>query len=174
MLGRIEPIGAGDRHGRRPSPGDLGAHLVQHRAQVDDVGLARGVVNGRDALSDDRGHQDVLRGTHRRELELNLCASQMLRFRDDAAVLDVAFRTQLAKPCLMHVQRTGPDRVAAGQGDPGTLTPAHERTEHTHRCPELADRGEIRVVLGFVGRGDPHDITVELDSGAQTAQNLRH
>ncbi len=170
----MQAVDAGDRHRRRPGPRDLRAHLVEHRAQVDDVGLARGVVNGRHALGDDRGHQDVLGGTHRGELQLNLCAPQVIRFGDDAAVLDVAPRAQLTQSGLMHVQGPRSDRVATRQGDLGALAAPDQRTEDTHRRTELPDRREIGVVLGFVGRGDPHDVAVELDGRAEAAQHLRH
>jgi hypothetical protein len=79
--------------------------LIEHRAQVDDVGLARGVVNGGHALGDDRSHQNVLSGADRGELQLDFCAPQVVRFGDDTAVLDVAPCAQLTKSGLMHVQR---------------------------------------------------------------------
>jgi hypothetical protein len=131
-------------------------------------------VNRGDALSDHRRHQDVLGRTHRRKLQLNLRAAQVLCFGDDTAVLDVASRTQLPQARLMHIQRARPDGITTGQRDLGPLAPSDQRSEYTNRRPELTDRGEIRVVLGFVGRGDAHDISVELDRGAQTAQDLRH
>ena len=174
MLGGMQPVDTGDRHRRRAGALDLGAHLVQHRAQVDDVGFARGVVDRGHALGNHRRHQDVLGRADRRELELNLRAAQVICLGDDTAVLDVAARAELSQTGLMHVQRTRSDRVAAGQRDLGPLAPADQRPQHTHRGPELPDRGEIRVVLGFVGRGDPHRAAVELDVGAQAAQDLRH
>ena len=141
-----------------PAPRDLGAHLVEHRAQIDDVGFARGVVDGGHALGEHRGHQDVLGRAHRRELQLDLRAAQMIGFGDHAAVLDVAARAQLAQARLMHVQRPRSDRVTAGKRDFGPLAPPDQRAEHTHRRAELPNRGEVGVVLGLVGRGDPHDV----------------
>ena len=38
---------------------DLGAHLVEHLAELLDVGLAGGVVDGGGALGEDGGHDDV-------------------------------------------------------------------------------------------------------------------
>ena len=114
MFGGIQPIYTGDRHRRQAGPDDPGAHLVQHRAQVDDVGLTRGVVDRRDALGEHGGHQDVLRRTHRRELQLNLRAVQVICLRDHTAVLDVAVGAELSQPGLMHVQWSRTDGVTAG------------------------------------------------------------
>ena len=98
VLGGIQPVDAGDRHRRRASARDLGAHLIEHRAQVDDVGFARGIVDRRDALGHHRGHQDVLGRPDRRELELNLCAAQVICLGDHTAVLDVARAPSCRRP----------------------------------------------------------------------------
>ena len=138
-----------------------------------DLGLSGGVLDRRAALCPDSSHQDVLRRAHRRELQLNFRAAQVICLGHDTAVLDIAARTQLSQTGLMHIQRARPDGIAARKRDLGPLAPADQRSQHTHRCPELADRGEIRVVLGFVGRGDPHDITIQLDRRARHIQDVR-
>ena len=125
VLGGVQPRDAGDGHGRRTGTFDLRAHLVQHRAQIDDIGFARRIVNRGDALGHDGGHQDVLGGPHRGKLQLNLRAAQRVCLRDHAAVLDVAVRAQLPQARLMHVQRTRSDRVTTGSA---TLARLHRPT----------------------------------------------
>src|ERR1700694_3681121 len=174
VFGGIQPRHAHDRHRRRARALDLGTHLIQHRAEVDDVRLACGVVNRRNTLGQYGGHPDVLGCSDRRELQLNLGAAQHIRLGHDTTVLDVAVSAQLSQAGLVHVQRARPDGVSAGQGDLGSLAAADQRSQHTHRRAELTDRGEIRVVLGFVGRGDPHRGAVQLDVCAQSAQDLGH
>ena len=48
---------------------DARAHLDEHPAEVDDLGLARGVVDDGDAVGEHRGHQHVLGGADAREVE---------------------------------------------------------------------------------------------------------
>ena len=76
---------------------DLGAHLLQHRAQVDDLGFARGVVDHGRALGEHGGHEDVLGGPDAREVEPDLRPAQVDRLRHHAAVLDLGGRTELAQ-----------------------------------------------------------------------------
>jgi hypothetical protein len=66
---------------------------------------------------------------------------QALGLGDDAAVLDLAARAELAEAVLVHVERTHADRVAAGQGDHCPLAAADQRPEHAHGRAELAHRG---------------------------------
>ena len=174
VLGGMQAVDPVDGHCRRPRPRNLGAHLVEHRAQVNDVGLARRVVDRRNAFSDDGGHQDVLGGTHGRELELNLGPPQVICFGDDAAVFDVAPGAELTQTGLVHVQRSRSDRVAARQGNLGALTAPDQRAQNADRRAELSNRSEIGVVLGFVGRGHPHHVAIEFDCRAQPPKYLGH
>ena len=64
-----EPVDALDGQGRGADAVDLGAHLLQHLAEVDDLRLARRVVDDRGARGEDRGHQDVLGGADAREVQ---------------------------------------------------------------------------------------------------------
>ena len=114
VFGRVQLGHAVDRQRRGSRALDLGAHLVEHLAQVDDVRFARGVVDGRDTFCDHRRHQDVLGRADRRELELDLGPAQFVGGGDHATVFDVALRAELPQPRLMHVQGARADGVTAG------------------------------------------------------------
>ena len=131
---------------RRPRSG---THLVEHHAQIDDVGFAGSVVNGGDALGDNGSHQDVLGGAHRRKLQLYVGSPQVLRRGDHTAVFDGALGPNWRNPdwCMS----SGREPIASPrQCHSGAFAAADQRAEHTHRRPELANRGKIGLVLGLV------------------------
>ena len=78
------------------------------------------------------------------------------------------------QPVLVHVQRSGSDGIATGQRNPGPTTPPHQGPEHTHRRPQLADRGEVRGVRQLGRRGDDDLVTGQLDLAAEAAQHVGH
>ncbi len=98
-----------------PDAVDLRAHLPEHRGQVDDLRLAGGVVDHRDAVGQHRGHQDVLGRADAGKVQADRRAVQLWSPADHLAVLDVHRRAHRAQAGLVHVQRPGADRVAAGQ-----------------------------------------------------------
>jgi hypothetical protein len=127
VLDRSQHVHAVHGERRRAGALDLRAHLHQHPAQVGDLRLTRGVVDHRRALGQHGGHQDVLRRAHAREVQPDLGATQVVRRRDDATVFDLTRGAELAQAALVHVQRTGADRVTAGQCHHGPLAPADQR-----------------------------------------------
>jgi hypothetical protein len=63
--GAAEPVHPLDGDGVRALTLDLRAHLAQALREIDDLGLARGVVDHRGAARQRRGHQRVFRGPDR-------------------------------------------------------------------------------------------------------------
>ena len=90
------------------------------------------------------------------------------------AVLDLAAGAQLAKPVLVHVQRPGADGVAARQCDLGPPAPTDQRAENAHRCPQLAHRSIIGLVLEFGRRSDTDHGTSDLHITTQPLQHVPH
>ena len=103
----------GDQIGARPP--DARTHRIQAIGKVDHFGLARGVFQHGNALSQGRRHHQVLGAGHRHQVEDDVRAFQAIGARQDIALLDVDLRTE----CLqaLDVQVDGPlaDGTTAGQ-----------------------------------------------------------
>ena len=79
----------------RAGAGDLGAHLVEEVGEVDDLGLARGVVDGGGALGEHRGHHEVLGGADAGERQRHGVAHEAVgRARVDVAVVDLELHAE--------------------------------------------------------------------------------
>ena len=94
MRRRVQLIDALDGDDAGAGTVDDGAHLVEHRRQVDDFRLAGGVLDDGRALGERRGHQDVLGRADTGELEGDLGAEQLVRLADDGAVFDLHPRAE--------------------------------------------------------------------------------
>ena len=152
----------------------LGAHLVEHVAQIHDLGLTCSVVDHCLTTGEDRCHQDVLGCTHRREDQADVRSMQVVCLGNYTSVFDLAARTQQAEPGLVHVEGPRTDGVTSRQGNNSASTTRDQRTENTHRRSELFHRIEVSVILRLGRRRDPHFGIFEFDFAAQTSQNVRH
>ncbi|SKV72771.1 Uncharacterised protein [Mycobacteroides abscessus subsp. massiliense] len=81
-------------------------HLDQHGAQVHHVRFTRGVVDGGDAVRENRCHQDVLGRPHGGELKLNISSMQRFCLGDHAPMFYGALRSKLSQSRLVHVEWT--------------------------------------------------------------------
>ena len=88
---RVDPL---DLQGRGADPVDLGAHLDQHLADVDDLRFARRVVDDGGALGQDRRHQQVLGGPDAREVQPDRRPVQLAGLGDQETVLAGHLRTE--------------------------------------------------------------------------------
>ena len=144
-------------------------------AQVDDLRLARRVVDRGDALGEDRGHQDVLGGTHRRELQLDLRAAQLSR------------RSATTQPCSMLQSAPScrrPDWCMSSGRDPIASPPGSATRARLHRptsgpsthtdARNWRTAAKSASYLGSSGEVIRTTSTVEFDVGAETAQHLGH
>ena len=174
MRGGLQAGDAMHRQRRAADAVDLGAHLLQHRAEVDDLGFARCVVDHGRAVGEHGGHEDVLGGPDAGEVEPDLRPVQVARLRHHAPVLDLGGRTELAQPGLVHVQRPGADRVAAGQRDDGAPAACDQRAEHAHRRPQLRHRSVVGLSPGLGRDVDRHLVVVDGHGAAEAAQDVGH
>ncbi len=119
---------------RRAPAEHVPAHPVQARAQLGDLGLARGVVDDGDAFGQRARHEQVLRGAHARELEHMARGKQgAVGVGDHITVLLLDHRAHRPKTFEVHVELARPDRVAARQGDTCLTATGEERAEHVDR-----------------------------------------
>ena len=159
-----------------PDAVDLGAHLLQHRAQVDDLGLARGVVDHRACPRRARRPSGCSRWRRRwgsRARSARRAARSASR--DHAAVLDLGGRAQLAQAGLVHVQRPGADRVTAGQRHDRAPAPRHQRARARTPTPAASTPSGSRPARPAPpGRRWPPCRASTVDRAAQAAQHVGH
>ena len=96
-----------------PHTADLGAHLAQHRGQIDDLGLPGGVVDHRRAVGQHRGHQDVLGRADAREVQPDRRPVQLVRLG--------------RPPCRARCSSSRPSRAARTGACPAVATRSRRR-----------------------------------------------
>ena len=114
---------------------NLGAHHVEEVGQIDDLRLARGILDHRGALGQRGGHHEVLGAGHGDEIQYQTAAFQTLGTGMNVAVAHVNLRTHLRQPLEMQVDRPAADRAAARQRDFGLAETRHQRPKHQNRRP---------------------------------------
>ena len=119
------PLDPADHDLRRADPGDVGAHVDEHLAEVDDLGLAGRVLDGRDAVGEDRGGDDVLGRPDAGEPERDVGPVQPVGGGLDLAVAELELRAHRLEAGDVHVDRAGAEVVAAGhrERDPPASNP---------------------------------------------------
>src|SRR5699024_7565320 len=91
---------------------DAGAHLDEHRADVDDLGFTSGVGDGGCAMCQGRGHDEVLRRSDGGEFEDDLRALQTAGgFGDEVPVIEVDLGAEGLEAGLVHIETAGADGV---------------------------------------------------------------
>ena len=104
----MELFHAFDSHDGRTGANNLGAHLVEHVSEIDDLGLAGGIVDNRGALCAHRGHDEVLGRTDTGKLERDGGTAQALRRAGvDVAVGGIKLDAQGLETQNMHVDLAG-------------------------------------------------------------------
>lgn len=95
MGNRMQFFHALDGHDGRTRADNLGAHLVEHVGEIDDLGLAGGIVDNRGALRAHGCHDEVLGRTDAGELERDGGTAQTLgRISVDVAVGGIELNAQ--------------------------------------------------------------------------------
>jgi hypothetical protein len=174
VLDRLEPVDALDLQRARADAGQARAHLREHRAQVDDLRLARGVVDHRRALGERRRHEQVLGGADAGEVEPHARPAQLRRPGDEVAVLADDAGAELDQTGHVHVEPARADGVAARQGDLRLPAAGHERTEHGDGRADPPDQVVVGLVPGPLRHRD-RDAAVAADHlAAEAPQHLAH
>jgi hypothetical protein len=175
VLDRLQLVDAFDRDDRGAGAGDLGAHLVQHHAEVLDLGLARGVLDDGAALGERRRHHQVLAAGHGRHVEDDRRALQPLALDVDVAVIEDDLGAHRGEPLQVLIDRPRADGAAARLRHPGPTEARDQRAEHHDRRAHGLHQIVGRLELGLLRRrrADDHR-ALALDLAAELAQELGH
>ena len=149
-------------------PEEVGAHAVdecthpvEHLAQLLQIGLAGGVVDGGRALREDRGHDDIGRTGHGGLVQQHVPARQAAvagQVESPAVGIIVHGGSQFDHAVQVRVHPPTADLVAARLRKPGMAEPAQERS-HDHHRP--AERGALLHELLRLDVGGVHGIGLE-------------
>ena len=128
---------------------NLGAHAVQHVAQLLHVRFAGSIIDGGNARRHDGSHDDVGRTGHRRLVQqhvgsLQLCGTDFI----DAARLNLSeLGTQLLETEEVGVQSATTNLVATRLGNDSLAHTRQQRTNHQHRTAQLGTLSDELVAL---------------------------
>ena len=157
---------------------NLRAHAAQAIGEIDNFGLAGGVVDDGGAFGQCCGHHDVLGGPHRGEGEVDHgtleAATRGLGI--EIAIAQVDARAHFLKSVGVDVHRTCADGTPAWQGHFGIAFTREERSEDQIGGAHFAHD----VIFGAgvdctVARHGDHAALLERgDFGTQRLQQLRH
>ena len=127
MGNRMQLFHALDSHDGRTGANNLGAHLVEHVSEIDDLGLAGGIVDNRGALCAHRGHDEVLGRTDAGELERDGGTAQTLgRISVDVTVGGIELNAQGLKTKNVHIDLASTQVAAARHGNFGAMEAAQQ------------------------------------------------
>ena len=172
----MELFHALDGHDRRTGADNLGAHFVEHVGEIDDLGLAGGIVDNRGALCAHRGHDEVLGRTDTGKLERDGGTAQALRRAGvDVAVGGIKLYAQGLKTQNVHIDLASTQVAAARHGDLGAMEAtqqgSHDGGGSTHLGNELVG-GLPRIGLRGI---DLERVLVEnIDRSAHALEHLAH
>ncbi len=149
----MQAIDAVDHDLRRAQPRDLGPQRLEEAAEIDDLRLARRVLEDRAAPGQRRRHHHRLgradRGARHGEGRADKAAAGI---GDDVAVFEIDAGAQRFEALDMEIDRARADGAAAGQRNLGRTVARQERTGHLEARAHLA-HDVVRRERGFDGRG---------------------
>ena len=115
--------------------GNLRAHVVEHGAELVQIGFAGGVEYGGLAFRQHCRHHDVGGTRHGRLVQLHVAAFQLFGFQLEKLLVRRGgnHRPELLQPLEVGGQRAPSDLVTAGLAGVGFAVTAQQRTEHHNR-----------------------------------------
>jgi hypothetical protein len=144
----VERVGAVDVDDVGAGAVDARAHLVEHAAELLDLGLARAVHEGGAALREGGGHHEVLGAGHRGDVEHDLGAAKATALGDDVAAAELDLGAHRLQALEVLVDRARSDLAAAWQRDLGAAVAGEQRAEHEDARAHLLDE-----LVGGLGPG---------------------
>ena len=124
---------------------DVGAHVVEHGAKLDQIWLASGVENRCGALGHHGGHDDVGRAGDGGLVKEHVAAFQSALLHPDFVSVEIEEGTEFLQTDDVGVESASPDFVAARLGHVGFAEAGQHRASHHHAASEF--RGGVLVVL---------------------------
>ena len=152
VLGAVQAVCAHDGEQVGGDAAYLGSHAVEHVAELLDIGLAGGVVDGGGALGQHRRHDDVGGAGHRGLVEQHVAAPQPVgRQLEYVATLHTAqCGAQIAEAQEVGVETAASYLVAAGLGHHGAVETGQQRTYHEHAAAQGGALAHKLVALQIV------------------------
>ena len=114
---------------------DPRAHRVEAVRQIDDLGLARGVLEHRHPVREAGGHHQILGAGHGHEVHHVPGSLQPPGARLDVALLDADLGAERLQALHVLIDRPQPDRAAARQRHARVPAAGEERPEDQNRGP---------------------------------------
>ena len=133
-------------------PLDLGAHLDEAVGDVDDLGLARGILDHGLAPGERRRHQGVMGGADRDlgERDPARRVRPLRRLGDDIAALELDLGAQRLERHQVQIDGPRADGAAAGQRHLRLAAAGEQRRQHPEARPHARHH--------LVGRGGVDDV----------------
>ena len=153
---------------------DASSHRVEARGEIRHLGLARGILDDRRALSERCRHHEVLGARHGHHVEGDRRAAKPAGSGDDVAVLDRDLRTELGQALQVLIDGAHADRASAGQRDARRAVTGDERAEHEDRGTHGRHELVRRLVLQHSRDADAGASVVAVDGRAQRLQQANH
>jgi hypothetical protein len=126
---------------------DLRAHCRQECCELDDLRLARGILDDGLAGGAGRGHQQILSTRHGHRVEHEPCTVELLRTRADIPIVDRDRRTHRAQAHDVQIHGPSADSAAARQRHIGMAISTEQRAQdqdrRAHRLDELVRREKL-------------------------------
>ena len=165
-----------DGHDGRTRADNLGAHLVEHVGEIDDLGLAGSVVDNRGALRAHGSHDEVLGSAYARELERDGGTAQALGSTGvDVAVGGVELDAQSLETQDMHIDLAGTQVAAARHGNLGAMETTQQGAHHSRGGAHLGDKLVGSLPGINLGGIDFERVLIEnFDCGAHALEYLAH
>src|SRR5438132_3785085 len=156
-------------------PVDPRPHLAEEHRQVDDVRLARRVVDGGDAVGGGGGHHQVLGPGHGRHVEVDGGALQAAGARDVLTTLELHAGAHHAQPDEVLLDAAHADVVPARLCHPGLTAPGQQRTHQKERGAHPARHRRQHLAAGEPLRVDLDLLWIEpADLDAHAFQQAHH
>ncbi|MCY1169016.1 hypothetical protein D9M73_90300 [compost metagenome] len=157
----MQPVDAFDLKRLGADAADLRAHRDEQIAQVDDLGLARGIFDAAAALGQHRRHHDIFGRADRDDREGIFAARQTPARRDrlDIARRHFELRADRLQRLQMQIDRAIADRAAARQRHGRLACAPDQRAQHQNRRAHFAHDVIRCFGRGQLARADRHHPT---------------
>jgi len=161
MLGAVEGLSPLDPQRRAADPLDPRAHPDETVGEIDDLRLARGILDQAFAAGQHRRHQGIMGGAHRDLGERNLVAGQASgRPRDDIAALELDLGAKRLERGQVHIDRARANGTTARQRDLRPAAARQQGRQHPEACPHARHHLVRRRGVDDLRRGEPEGLAV--------------
>jgi len=161
MLGAVESLSPLDPQGPAADPLDPGAHLHQAVGDIDDLGLARGVLDQRLAAGKHGGHQGIMGRANRDLGKRNAVAGQAPGgFGDHVAAFELDFGSERLERGEMQIDGARADGATARQRDLRPAAARQQGRQHPEARPHARHHLVGRRGVDDVRCGEPEGLAV--------------